>query len=445
MSLTKVTYSMIDGPEINVVDLGADPTGVADSYPAFLAAYNSGAGVITVPLGEFRLSTTLMLDRAIIIQGSSSSGVREFPTLSTSLINFTGTGAAFELVGSEANGTRNVHIKDLSIQGSASGTCGILVGNSAPSGYATMSSVINVQIKGFTATNACGLHVKDSINCYFRNVSCFSNYDGVKCQGENTTITFESCWATTNLRYGWFLDTVIITAVFTLCIGENNQDAGLYIRGNVSNLLFNEYHSEINNRSTGLAPQVITSIGATLTDNPRYINFMGGYFGDSVGATFKSFDITGGYYINWYNPTLTSYSAGFMSVTSTTTACNFDSTIATFPNRITGNTVSGVTVNSNLSRSIAVSIPDGGSFALPSGLTSGVILITDLTNNHSAILVLNGSGNSVSLMADPDSAFATSSVAGKVYIGYISAAYRIGQNTGGDIELVYQALNQYPY
>lgn len=42
MSLTKVTFSMIDGAYINVTDYGADPTGVADSTAALSAAFAAG-------------------------------------------------------------------------------------------------------------------------------------------------------------------------------------------------------------------------------------------------------------------------------------------------------------------------------------------------------------------------------------------------------------------
>lgn len=41
MSLTKVTYSMISGENVNVLDFGADPTGVADSTSAIQAAINA--------------------------------------------------------------------------------------------------------------------------------------------------------------------------------------------------------------------------------------------------------------------------------------------------------------------------------------------------------------------------------------------------------------------
>ncbi len=40
MSLTKVSYSMIDGAATNVLDYGADPTGVADSTTAIQDALN---------------------------------------------------------------------------------------------------------------------------------------------------------------------------------------------------------------------------------------------------------------------------------------------------------------------------------------------------------------------------------------------------------------------
>lgn len=51
MSLTKVTYSMIDGAPINVLDFGADPTGATDSSAAFNAAIqyavDQGVGVFS--------------------------------------------------------------------------------------------------------------------------------------------------------------------------------------------------------------------------------------------------------------------------------------------------------------------------------------------------------------------------------------------------------------
>lgn len=60
MSLTKATYSMINGASWNVLDYGADPTGVADSAPAILAAIaaaKAGQGEFTMPIVEFPKGT----------------------------------------------------------------------------------------------------------------------------------------------------------------------------------------------------------------------------------------------------------------------------------------------------------------------------------------------------------------------------------------------------
>lgn len=327
---------------VSVKDFGADATGVIDSYPAFLAAYNSGASRIYIPQGNYRQTQTLVMDRAVTIYGETSAGTRDFLPSNTSLITFTGGGAAFSFTGSDVNGTRNFHIRDLSIVGTASGTCGILLGTFA-TGFATMGSVINVQIKGFTAVGACGLWAQYALNFYFRNVSCFGNYDGVKIQGVNTTLTFESCWSTGNSNYGWFLNSTFVGGTFIKCIAESSGKQGLYITGYVSTCDFYSWHSEVNCVTSGVAPNIITTDGTTA---PIYINFYGGYFGDYVGAGYLVFYVFGAGYISWNNIVMQSYGPGFMQVDGTTFNCSFttwsDSVLAT---SIVNNTNRQVVVN----------------------------------------------------------------------------------------------------
>lgn len=62
MPLTKVSYSMIDGAVVNVLDYGADPTGNADSTAAIQAAINSfasGSGTVFIPIGTFKVTSTI--------------------------------------------------------------------------------------------------------------------------------------------------------------------------------------------------------------------------------------------------------------------------------------------------------------------------------------------------------------------------------------------------
>lgn len=73
MSLTKVTYSMILGECANVLDYGADPTGVADSTAAFVAAI-AASQKIYVPSGTYitdTVSLPINIGTGLIILGEN--------------------------------------------------------------------------------------------------------------------------------------------------------------------------------------------------------------------------------------------------------------------------------------------------------------------------------------------------------------------------------------
>lgn len=71
---------------VSVLDFGADPTGVADSYPAFQAAHDSFGpstgypagyygGEILVPFGKYYLSHTFEISKSIILRGVGMGSV----------------------------------------------------------------------------------------------------------------------------------------------------------------------------------------------------------------------------------------------------------------------------------------------------------------------------------------------------------------------------------
>lgn len=65
MSLTKVTNSMISGAVVNVLDFGADPTGVSDSTAEIQAAIDSVTnGTVYFPNGTYSINTTLNINAA---------------------------------------------------------------------------------------------------------------------------------------------------------------------------------------------------------------------------------------------------------------------------------------------------------------------------------------------------------------------------------------------
>ena len=68
MSLTKVSYSMITGAPLNILDFGADPTGINDSAPAIQAAIdaaNDANQTGTAPFGFAR--TTLVFPAGVYL------------------------------------------------------------------------------------------------------------------------------------------------------------------------------------------------------------------------------------------------------------------------------------------------------------------------------------------------------------------------------------------
>jgi hypothetical protein len=71
MALTKVSYSMITGSPVNVLDFGADPTGAADSTSAINAALafsvaTGKPGVVTIPSGTYKCTSTITVDISMI-------------------------------------------------------------------------------------------------------------------------------------------------------------------------------------------------------------------------------------------------------------------------------------------------------------------------------------------------------------------------------------------
>lgn len=60
MALTKASYSLVNGAPVNVLDYGADPTGVANSSAAFTAAASAaGTQSAFVPKGTYALTGTI--------------------------------------------------------------------------------------------------------------------------------------------------------------------------------------------------------------------------------------------------------------------------------------------------------------------------------------------------------------------------------------------------
>ena len=139
MSLTKVSYSMISGSPANILDFGADSTGVADIATAITAALAASDSVY-IPPGNFRLNTQINVPANKQIYGAGS----------TSILKYYGAAATFALYCGDSLVALNygISISNLRIQLNTASTGAIYL-------YGTQgASVMNVLVDSATLNNA---------------------------------------------------------------------------------------------------------------------------------------------------------------------------------------------------------------------------------------------------------------------------------------------------
>jgi len=140
MSLTKVSYSMIKGSPVNVIDYISGGTGTSvDPYVGWDTATPWAANTEFVfPSGTFQHSTTLNLAYSKIYVHGVGRGT---------ILKFTGTGNCVSFDGG-GSGINSPHIEGFLITGNASATNGIYTDN-ATYGICKNIVVLNVSVAGF--------------------------------------------------------------------------------------------------------------------------------------------------------------------------------------------------------------------------------------------------------------------------------------------------------
>jgi hypothetical protein len=142
MSLTKVSYSMIDGAPFNVLDFGAVTTTGVDNTAAFQAALDAAqavAGAVYVPAGTYRINSQLLIGSNTRMYGDGM-----YRSILEGAQTFTGDG----LIKSNGAGGPPTIIENLAIlgqpgTGAGAGSVGI---------HATVNAVLmnHLWIGGFT-------------------------------------------------------------------------------------------------------------------------------------------------------------------------------------------------------------------------------------------------------------------------------------------------------
>lgn len=114
MSLTKATYAMISGATLNVLDFGADPTGVTDSTAAIQAAIDAGYGKeVFIPKGTYRLTSGITVTSGIGLRGEGFASVLKVDAAAARFLPLTVQNLVTPISG--------FYMRDMAIDGSLKG------------------------------------------------------------------------------------------------------------------------------------------------------------------------------------------------------------------------------------------------------------------------------------------------------------------------------------
>lgn len=194
MALTKATYSMVNGAPANVLDYGADPTGVADSTAAFNTALATGQPVYA-PKGTYKINIVLSSSNKTIY--GDGIGV-------TILSPFTAANPVITLNGDTAGAIiRNFLFENFSVTGTTRQGHGFAIINTADTHGCDEIVWRNLRINSCNCGIICsGRSIWNELD----NVYCDYNIDGIHIETDQAVNTwlFDNCGTRANNRHGFY-------------------------------------------------------------------------------------------------------------------------------------------------------------------------------------------------------------------------------------------------
>lgn len=265
MSLTKVSFSMVDGALINVLDFGADPTGVSDSTAAIQSAIDAGQSVY-LPEGNYLISELFINKNNFTLTGAG---------INASILTTT-VEAKVAITVANTVITSGTYLRDFKIQGNSTNLGGIKLGN--PTYPATGPVLDMVSVWNFERTsgsNGYGIQLNSVQNCDIHNCFIYRNTHNIQrltgsgyCTSTRITGKFGYLGGNPQSKVGAYIDAYATDIEFDGVIIEGNAQEGIYVTANAvettkaTRININNCYFEANNASGGGVIRIVGTAGA---------------------------------------------------------------------------------------------------------------------------------------------------------------------------------------
>jgi hypothetical protein len=391
MSLTKASFSMIQGAVLNVLDFGADPNGVADSQPAIQAAVNaavSGTDAATyaapyktvfIPSGVYKMQAPLVIPAntgsamcAIVGEANAFHG--------PSLVQ---AHAGHMIVLGSSSQAASPRIENIVIQGNKTTYVGQYHGiyqtttGSANTAFQTLRNVLVRDMGGV------GIYMDYAFYCNFYDVTVAYNATGGMYLGGGSGNTLFVC-TQNNLGYG-----IRIGVQGSLCQFFMEGDC---VNNNPTGLNLSNYGLNVTGGSNRIGGSISTNVNNTKTD----INIAGAnnifslVIDNSLASPAVNF-VSGANY-NWFTGNIGNVPAMFTGDATAISTMFCQGPAGTFQPTTTGERI--FTGGNNSSSSTVAGLHVGFD---PTALVSFIKSTFPGTTNYP--LFLNGSKVNVSAVA----------------------------------------------
>ena len=303
MSLTKVSYSMVAGAPVSVVDFGfSESASGATNKAALLAAIAKAGqgGRVVIPQGNFYIDNEIQ----IIYKGVTIEGISSQYRYSDDS-GFTGTqliantaGSMFDLTQLDSDGATSSEytaLRNLNINGADITTNGIFIKGCKLVDNCTVSNctVAGIRLGGFvnsTVIKQCGIVGNNGVSSRGVLMDGVGNtvLKVVECNIRQNTIGIEI-----NQGSGW---------EFTDCVIESNTGKATYINvaagGAVTNGVFNRCWHE-NNNVAGLDYQILFT-GVDASPDLNYVTYYNCHFDALLNTSYKDVYVLKGSFVQFY-------------------------------------------------------------------------------------------------------------------------------------------------